>query len=235
VAAVLGTQDGAVLELTGQTPRVIYGLANDPDSLTLSRDTSEDKLVCSGEFEAADLRIAGTSTTVADLIQELAALRQEMAAVKAFVGMMPPPASPPAAPSPQIMWNGQPLLRQNTGPLNPLTIFGALWCEGSIYYTNSLPSSILDEFPMLGTSDINTADDNTLMLPGSAIVYMIRATWWRSVPLDGWTLISTGNYISSRPDITACGYSNLELYSKDYSAGTYVIDNNSALYLFKLL
>ena len=71
----------------------------------MTRNASEDKLVCSGEFEAADLRITGTSTTVADLIGEVATLRQEMAAVKAFVGMMPPPASPPpAAPPPDCVY-----------------------------------------------------------------------------------------------------------------------------------
>jgi len=102
VASVLVAQNGAVIELTGQTPRVIYGQLDSPDALTLTRKISEDKLVCSGEFEAADLRIAGSTTTVADLIGEVATLRQEMAAVKQFVGMMPPPASPPlpAAPSP---------------------------------------------------------------------------------------------------------------------------------------
>ena len=93
---------GAVIELTGQTPRVIYGQLDSSDALTLTRNTSEDKLVCSGEFEAADLRIAGTSTTVADLIAEVATLRQDMAAVKAFVGMMPPPASPPPLPQCQL-------------------------------------------------------------------------------------------------------------------------------------
>merc|ERR1711998_409557 len=106
VASVLGQQaalNGAVLELTGQTPRLIYGQLDASDSLTLTRNASEDKLICSGEFEAADLRIAGTSTTVADLIGEVATLRQEMAALKAFVGMMPPPAVPlPAVPPPSF-------------------------------------------------------------------------------------------------------------------------------------
>ena len=65
-------------------------------------NATQDKLTCSGTLEAADVRVEGTSTTVADLIrnmvamqQEMAALRQEMAAMKAFVGMMPPPALPP--------------------------------------------------------------------------------------------------------------------------------------------
>ena len=110
LASVLGQQspwymnyDGAIIELTGQNPSVVYGPLDASDSLTLTRNASEDKLVCSGEFEAADLRIAGSSTTVADLIGEVAALRLEMAAVKAFVGMMPPPAMPPPnLPSPSL-------------------------------------------------------------------------------------------------------------------------------------
>ena len=102
LASVLGqqvAQSGAVIELTGQMPRVIYGQRDASDALVLTRNASEDKLVCSGEIEAADLRIAGTSTTVADLIGEVAVLRQEMAAVKALVGVMPP-ASPPPSPPP---------------------------------------------------------------------------------------------------------------------------------------
>jgi len=114
VASVLGQTfpDGAVIELTGQTPTLIYGQLDASDSLTLTRNASDDKLVCSGEFEAADLRITGTSTTVADLIQEVAALRQDMAAVKAFVGMsMPPssplpPSSPPSSPLIYMEVNG---------------------------------------------------------------------------------------------------------------------------------
>ena len=55
VASVLVAQNGAVLELTGHTPRVIYGQLDSSDAhadaLTLTRNTSEDKLVFSGEFE----------------------------------------------------------------------------------------------------------------------------------------------------------------------------------------
>ena len=89
----------AVLELTGGEPKVEFG-----GVLTLIHNSSEDKLVCSGTFEAADVRIAGTSTTVADLIREVATLRQEMAAVKEFVGMMPPPAMPPPSPPSLPPW-----------------------------------------------------------------------------------------------------------------------------------
>ena len=98
VASVSSTQDGAVIELTGQMPSVVYGPLDASDSLTLIRNVSEDKLVCSGEFEAADVRIAGTSTTVADLIGEVAALRQDMTTVKQFLGMVPQPPPPPSQP-----------------------------------------------------------------------------------------------------------------------------------------
>jgi len=62
-------------------------------------------LTCSGKIKVRDVLIEGTSTTVADSVAEVATLRQDMAAVKAFVGMMPPPAapapsSPPIAPPP---------------------------------------------------------------------------------------------------------------------------------------
>ena len=69
-------------------------------ALTLIHNATEDELVCSGKIKATDVLIVGTSTTVADLIGEVATLRQEMAAVKQFVGMMPPPASPPPAATP---------------------------------------------------------------------------------------------------------------------------------------
>ena len=104
VASVLGqvAPNGAIIELTGQNPRILYGPLDASDSLTLTRNASEDKLVCSGEFEATDLRIAGTSTTVADLISKVSLLEDNVAALKAFVGMMPPPASPlpPGVPPP---------------------------------------------------------------------------------------------------------------------------------------
>ena len=58
-------------------PRLVFG----PDDrfgegITVMQNKS--RLTCSGEFEATDVRIAGTSTTVADLIGEVAALRSQL-------------------------------------------------------------------------------------------------------------------------------------------------------------
>jgi len=84
-------ENGAELELSGQTPRIIYGQLDAPNSLTLTRNASEDKLVCSGEFEAADLRIVGTSTTVADLIREVAFLSSRVSQLSRVMTMLEPP------------------------------------------------------------------------------------------------------------------------------------------------
>ena len=115
VASVLGqvARNGAVIELTGQTPTVIYGQIDASDSLTLTRNASEDKLVCSGEFEAADLRILGTSMTVAQMMSEFAILKSQMAHVlQTIAPITSPPASPPplfqtcTSPHAGVDWTG---------------------------------------------------------------------------------------------------------------------------------
>ena len=81
VASVLA-QKGAVLELTGDAPTIHFGELGGADVLTLVHNSTEDELVCSGKIRASDVVIESTSTTVADLIGEVATLRQDMAAVK---------------------------------------------------------------------------------------------------------------------------------------------------------
>ena len=83
-------QNGALLQLTGEAAKVEFG-----GVLTLIHNSTEDELVCSGKIRASDVVIEGTATTVADLIGEVATLKEDMAAVKQFVGMMPPSAPPP--------------------------------------------------------------------------------------------------------------------------------------------
>ena len=78
-------QNGALLELTGEAAKVEFGRA-----LTLIHNSMEDELVCSGKLRASDVVIEGTTTTVADLIEEVAKIKEDMTAVKQFVGMMTP-------------------------------------------------------------------------------------------------------------------------------------------------
>jgi len=87
--------NGAVLEMSGDAAKIEFGGA-----LTLIHNTTEDQLTCSGKIQASDVLIEGTSTTVAEMMAEHAAMKDDIAALKQFVGMMPPPSMPPAAPPP---------------------------------------------------------------------------------------------------------------------------------------
>jgi len=85
-------------------PKLVFG--PDPifgDGIIVMQNNS--RLTCSGEFEASNVRITGTSTTVAQMMDEHAELKlkvelleNEFAALKRFVGMLPPAAPPPPSP-----------------------------------------------------------------------------------------------------------------------------------------
>ena len=102
---------GALLRLTGEGPTVHFGALGASDKLTLIHNASEDKLTCSGEFEASDVRIAGTDMTVAQLMTEFTTMKAQMAHVLKMVAfitpppMMPPPSMPPSPPSWQHFTN----------------------------------------------------------------------------------------------------------------------------------
>ena len=103
VASLLGqvAPNAAVLELTGDGPTVHFGELGGSDVLTLIHNATADTLTCSGTLEASNVRIAGTSTTVADLIGEVATLKMQMAHVLQMVTLItPPPPMPPIPPMP---------------------------------------------------------------------------------------------------------------------------------------
>ena len=78
---------GRIIELKGNTPRFIFG--QQETQLTLLYNTSEsEKLTCSGEIEAKDLRIAGTTTTMSDLVAEVEELRSDKAANNAKIAKL---------------------------------------------------------------------------------------------------------------------------------------------------
>ena len=94
VASVLSVENNeAVLQLNGHTSKIEFGGA-----LTLIHNATEDELSCSGKIKAIDLLIEGTSTTVAQMMAEHATMKDDIAALKQAVGMMPPPMAPPAPP-----------------------------------------------------------------------------------------------------------------------------------------
>ena len=124
-------------------------------------------------------------------------------------------------------WNNSTMTIRNGEAMDSFTIFnGTPWDNGMYYYTN-LPFDVQRRFPMYGTTDINTGNTNILVLSRSMISFLIRHRSWNPVPLDGWKLISSGNYLG--PLITD---GNIDMYEKTFSKGTYIIDNDSAMYLF---
>ena len=80
--------------------------------------------------------------------------------------------------------------------------------------------------PLYGNQDVNTGDRNYVSIPSRCIVYMFRVDKWAHVDLNGWNLVSTGSYLIHHP--------GTKIYKKSYDAGSYVLDNFSALYLFDL-
>ena len=77
---------------------------------------------------------------------------------------------------------------------------------------------------LLCTTGINEGESLSFTIP-ACTVYMLRSSNWDGVDTTGWALIeSDTDYMSS--------ISNLEVYSKEFSAGTYNFDNQSAMYMF---
>ena len=123
------------------------------------------------------------------------------------------------------MWNHVPMTLRTGDPSDSITIEGGkVWHNGMVFYTN-LPPFIQNRLPMYGTIDINTSDQNILVLKTKMTAYMIRVPSWNAVDLNGWSILGNGTYLGPL-------YITTTLYEKTMDKGTYIIDNNSAMYLF---
>ena len=122
-----------------------------------------------------------------------------------------------------MTWNGVHLTLRAEDPNDRLTInYGGNW--GNKYYQN-FPEMLKEKMPLYGTQDINTNNANTLYLPTKTMGYMLHIIGWEPVGMDGWTEVSMGSYINE--------YGNeVRLYTREFEAGTYTLDNYSAMYLF---
>ena len=75
------------------------------------------------------------------------------------------------------------------------------------------------------TISINDSDSATFTIGQPTRVYLLRYSTWSSVDLTGYTLFTSGNFLS--------GYGTIDVYYRDYtSSGTYAMDNYSAMYFF---
>ena len=96
---------------------------------------------------------------------------------------------------------------------------------GSTAWSN-YTSAVSTDSNINGYQSSKTINDSdslcALLLTQPARVYMLRSTGWNPVSTSGWTSYNTSNYIAA-----ATG----DNYYKDFAAGTYYLDNNSAMYI----
>jgi hypothetical protein len=77
------------------------------------------------------------------------------------------------------------------------------------------------------TFAVNETNGANITFSDLTRVYMMRDPSWTAVDTTGWTTVETGkNYIPSY---------NLSVFYKDFAAGTYSFNNNSAMYFFSPL
>lgn len=88
----------------------------------------------------------------------------------------------------------------------------------------NLPAYLLGNNIVCSTG-INETDSGTFTITRNCRVYMIRNPGWNAVDTTGWTLYETAKaYIDTD--------SNLSVYYKDFTTGTFAYDNNSAMYFW---
>jgi uncharacterized membrane protein YgcG len=77
---------GKVIELKGDTPMLYFGQPQ--GNITLLHNASEpEKLTCSGEIEATDVRIVGSNITVAQLIAQVTTQQAQLTTLQAQAGI----------------------------------------------------------------------------------------------------------------------------------------------------
>ena len=87
----------------------------------------------------------------------------------------------------------------------------------------SLPTYLLGN-NVLMTTVINESDTAAATLTRNCRIYLARDAAWNAVDTTGWTLQET------RTGMTIT--TNTLIYYKDFTPGTYTLDNNSAMYFF---
>lgn len=117
-----------------------------------------------------------------------------------------------------VSWStGSPLVT----PVNGLQLYINLARDTWTTITN-LPSYLLGN-NILMTTVINESDTTSATLTAPCRIYLVRDTAWNAVDLTGFTLQESGR---------AMTMSTCSIYYKDVTAGTYTLDNNSAMYFF---
>ena len=93
---------------------------------------------------------------------------------------------------------------------------------------NNLPFDVMRRFPMYGTAEVNTQDQNdvaTLVLSRPMISFMLRIPHQKNKGMEGWEYVESGKYLGS-------SFGEIDLYQRLLSKGTHPIQTFNALYLF---
>ena len=117
-----------------------------------------------------------------------------------------------------VTWStGAPLVT----PVNDLQLYINPARDTWAKITN-LPSYLLGN-NVLMTTVINESDTTSATLTAPCRIYQLRDPSWSATDISGWTVQETGRSMS---------LATATIYYKDFTAGTYTLDNNSAMYFF---
>ena len=98
------------------------------------------------------------------------------------------------------------------------------WNSGQVHYSN-FPYEVEKLLPMYGTTDIDTRQNNTLLLSRTMLSFMLQDTERDKMDMEGWEYLSSGKYLGPT-------YEEIDLYKKIIPKGSYMINNFNAMFLF---
>ena len=114
---------------------------------------------------------------------------------------------------------GSPIVTPYNGLELRINLAGDPWT-----FYSGLPSYLLGNDKFTSTA-VNETDSGTFTITQPCRVWLLRSPTWNAVDITDWTLYSTGNSFGIDGALTS-------VYYRDYTAGTYAYDNNSAMWIW---
>ena len=130
------------------------------------------------------------------------------------------------SPGNDILWNNQQIDWRFESPSDLITKSGPSQAGATLHY-DSLPSYLSNLLPLPGTNELSSDDGNTLYLPKSTLVYMVKKKKEGKVDIDGWTSTGDEGYYLGQ-NISE----SFLIYKKIMKPGAHQIYHLDALFLF---
>ena len=128
-------------------------------------------------------------------------------------------------PSIDILWNNQQLDWMMESESGLITKYGQN--EHILSYYDNLPKYIRQLLPLPGTNEIASGDGDTLYLPKSTLVYMVKEKYSGNADVDGWTYTGDEGYYLGQNNTA-----EFMIYRRIMKTGVHRLYNPEALYLF---